>query len=86
MTGPLAFRVTVLDSWEEIPLSFPPETTLTEVKRTALARARVRRSPAEYLVKFRGAELAEGNRSLADSGVTANSALIVLPRRRIPAR
>jgi hypothetical protein len=83
---PLPLRVTVLDTWEEIPLTFPAETPVAEVKRAALARARVRRPAGEYLVKFRGAELAEGSRTLADSGVVANSPLIVLARRRVPAR
>ena len=86
MIGTVPVRVTVLDSWEDVPLTLPVQTTITEVKRAALAHARVRHPATEYLVKFRGAELAEGNRSLADSGVTANSALIVLRRRRNPAR
>jgi hypothetical protein len=37
-------------------------------------------------VKFRGALVLDEERSLADSGVVANASLIVLPRRRRPAR
>ncbi len=82
----LPLRVTVLDTWDEIPLTVDGQTPVTELKRQALARARVRRPAEDYLVKFRGAELPEGEATLMDAGVVPNGALIVLPRRRIPAR
>jgi hypothetical protein len=56
------------------------------VKRRALSAARVRGEPEDYVVKFRGAELGEDGRTLAQAGVGPNAALIVLPRRRVPAR
>jgi hypothetical protein len=37
-------------------------------------------------MKFRGAELRDESRSLADAGLVPNGALIVLPRRRRPVR
>ncbi|NOT07953.1 MAG: hypothetical protein HOP28_07080 [Gemmatimonadales bacterium] len=86
MSGSLPVRVMVLDTWEEFPLEFLPSTPVSELKRAALARARVRRPSSEYVVKYRGAELYEGPRTLAESGVTANAPLIVLSRGRIPAR
>ena len=43
------------------------------------------RDPAGYLVKYRGAELAD-QQSLADAGVVPNAGLIVLARRRRPVR
>lgn len=79
-------RVTVLDTWEEFGFTVAPDLPVNEVKRRALRAARVRRSPEEYVVKFRGAELWEDGQTLAQAGVTPNAALIVLPRRRIPAR
>jgi hypothetical protein len=42
--------------------------------------------PEEYVVKFRGAEVFDESLSLAESGVVANAALIVMPRRRRPVR
>jgi hypothetical protein len=44
------------------------------------------RDPGEYVLKFRGAELYDESRSLADAGLVANGAVIVLPRRRRPMR
>lgn len=84
--GTLPLRVTVLDTWDEVSLELPPATPLSEVKRAALAASRVRRPPAEYVLKYRGAELFEGKATLADAGVRPDAALIVLPRRRSPVR
>jgi len=82
----LDLRVTLLDTWEESTLRLPPTTLVSELKRLVLSRSRIRRSPSEYLVKYRGAELDEAGRSLADAGVAPNSSLIVLSRRRLPVR
>jgi hypothetical protein len=83
---PIPLRVTVLDTWDEVGLEVDPETPVGEVKRRALSAARVRGVPEDYVVKFRGAELGEDGRTLAQAGVGPNAALIVLPRRRVPAR
>jgi hypothetical protein len=82
----LPLRVTVLDTWNAVPLELPPGTPVAEVKRRALARMGIRRSPTEYVVKYNGAELLEEGRSLAEHGVVPNAALIVLPRRRMAVR
>jgi hypothetical protein len=79
-------RVTVLDAWEAVDLAVEPGTPVTELKRRALAAARIRGDPDDYVVKFRGAELGENGPSLAQAGVGPNAALIVLPRRRFPVR
>ena len=86
MTPNLRLRVTVQDAWDEIPLDLPPATSLAELKRLALDATRVMRDPDEYVLKFRGAELYDESRSLADAGLVANGAVIVLPRRRRPLR
>jgi hypothetical protein len=86
MSGPLEVRVTLLDTWEERTLRLPASTLISELKRAALAGSRIRRSPTEYLVKYRGAELDEAGRTLADAGVAPNSSLIVMSRRRLPVR
>ncbi len=80
----LAVRVMVPDVWDEVALELPRSVTVAELKRTALDRLRVRRDPAGYEVKFRGAALYDENRSLDDVGLVPNANLIVLPRRRRP--
>ena len=82
----LPLRVMVLDTWDEISLAVPPTALVSDLKAQALTAARIRKPAAEYLVKFRGAELAEGNQTLGDAGVVANAGLIVLPRARTPVR
>jgi hypothetical protein len=44
------------------------------------------RDPGGYVLKFRGAELQDESRSLAEAGLVPNGALIVLPKRRRPVR
>lgn len=86
MTSTLPLRVTVQDAWDEVPLDLPAGTSLAELKRRALFATRVTRHPDEYLLKFRGAELYDESRSLAEAGLVANGAVIVMPRRRRPVR
>jgi len=84
VSAPLSLRVTVLDTWDEIPLALPPETAVGELKVRALNASRVIRPPAEYQVKYLGAELRDEDATLAEAGVVSNAALIVLSRRRRP--
>jgi hypothetical protein len=86
VTDTLRLRVTVQDAWDEVPLDLPPATSLAEMKRLALETTKVTRHPDEYVLKFRGAELLDESRSLADAGLVPNGAVIVLPRRRRPVR
>lgn len=86
MTAPLALRVMVPDAWDEVRLELPSATPLAELKRQALAATRVTGDPAAYVVKFRGAELQDESRSLAEAGLVPNGALIVLRKRRRPVR
>lgn len=82
----LPVRVMVQDAWDEVRLELPPATRLGEVKRQALAATHVTGDPSGYLLKFRGAELLDETRSLAEAGMVPNGALIVLRRRRRPVR
>jgi hypothetical protein len=86
MSPTLRLRVTVQDAWDEVMLEVPDTTSLGEVKRQALEATRITRDPGGYVLKFRGAELSDEARSVADAGVVPNGALIVLPRRRRPVR
>ena len=82
MTGTLPIRVMVQDAWDEVLLDLPAVTPLAELKRQALQATRVTGNPDAYLLKFRGAELEDESRSLAEAGLVPNGALIVLRRRR----
>ncbi|MBM4188635.1 MAG: hypothetical protein FJ206_15130 [Gemmatimonadetes bacterium] len=84
MTIPV--RIMVLDTWEEFSVTLPAETPVDQLKAEALRAAKVRGSAADYLVKFRGAELPESGTTLQSAGVVPNAGLIVLSRRRIPAK
>jgi hypothetical protein len=86
MSPTLRLRVTVQDAWDEVMLEVPDTTSLGEVKRQALEATRITQDPGGYVLKFRGAELSDEARSVADAGVVPNGALIVLPRRRRPVR
>jgi hypothetical protein len=82
MTETLPVRVMVQDAWDEVLLDLPAVTPLAELKRQALQATRVTGNPDAYLLKFRGAELEDESRSLAEAGLVPNGALIVLRRRR----
>jgi hypothetical protein len=82
MTGTLPLRVMVEDAWDEVMLDLPSVTPLAELKRKALQATRVTVNPDAYVLKFRGAELQDESRSLAEAGLVPNGALIVLRRRR----
>jgi hypothetical protein len=86
VTATLPLRVMVQDAWDEVQLDLPAATPLAELKRRALAATRVNGDPAAYVLKFRGAELEDESRSLADAGLVPNGALIVLRKRRRPVR
>lgn len=86
MTGAIPVRVMVEDAWDHVVLELPEGTALRAVKQAALELTHVKRDPSEYLLKFRGAELSDEGRSLAQAGVVPNGELIVLSRRRRPVR
>jgi hypothetical protein len=76
----------VEDVWDDLRLVVPEGVVLGDVKASALRQAGVTRSAEEYVVKFRGAELEDEDRTLDDLGVGANASLIILSRRRRPVR
>ncbi|MEP6590352.1 MAG: hypothetical protein ABJC19_04130 [Gemmatimonadota bacterium] len=82
MSDTIPVRVTVLQAWDEVTLTVPDQMTVHELKRRALDAVRVVDNPAAFMVKFRGAELPNEERTLAQEQVPAGGALIVLRRRR----
>lgn len=82
----LALRVRVQDAWEELAVEVPADMTVAGLKAQSLGQLRITRDPDAYVMKFRGAELIDEARTLAEAGIVPNAALIVLPRRRRPVR
>ncbi len=82
----IPLRVMVLDCWDQIELTVRAETPVADVKARALEAAKVVRPASDYLVKFRGAEIAEGDTTVGEAGIVPNAGLIVLPKRRNPAK
>jgi hypothetical protein len=76
----------VEEVWDELRLAVHETAVLGDVKAAALRQMGITRSADEYLVKFRGAELDDEDRTLGDLGVGANASLIILSRRRRPVR
>lgn len=85
-TENLRIRVMVEDVWDAVDLDLPGTAVVGDVKAMALRQAGVPGEPGGYLVKFRGAELDDEDRTLADAGVVNNAGLVVLARRRRPVR
>ena len=86
MTGDLRVRVHVLEAWDEVVMERPAATSIASIKEQALTAAHVAGDPDDFLVKFRGAELRDQTRSLADEQVPGDGALIVVRRRRVAVR
>jgi hypothetical protein len=82
----LPIRVMVENMWDQVALQLAPGTSVAETKQRALTLTHSGGRPEDFLVKFRGAEVLDESRSLADTGVVPNAALIVMPRRRRPVR
>lgn len=85
MSG-IPVRIMVQAVWDQVELDLQPGASVGEVKQRALALTHAPGAPADFGVKFRGAEVLDEGKSLAETGVVANSSLIVVPRRRRPVR
>ncbi len=87
MAAGLKVRVWVPEVWDAVELTPAPESTVGQLKATALAQATGRaRDPSAYLVKYHGAALLDEGRTLAQLGVKDGAPFIVLPARRQPVR
>lgn len=86
MTSEIELRAHVLEAWDQVVLRVPAATPIAEVKRRALEAAKVSDDPAEFLVKFRGAEVRDESRSVHDEQIPGDGAIIVMRRRRVPVR
>ena len=86
MNADVEVRVRVLEAWNDVVLRLSPATPIREVKRLALDAMHITDDPAGFLVKFRGAEMRDESRTLADQRVPSAGALIVLRGHRTPVR
>ena len=86
MTAELRVRVHVLDAWDEVVMELPGQTSIASIKQRALQATHVVEDPGSFLVKFRGAELRDESKSLADEKIPVDGALIVMRRRRVAVR
>ncbi len=86
MSGSLPVRVMVTDNWDQVSFELPADTPIAGLKRRALEMSSVSGDPAEYIVKYRGAQVMDESQSLTEAGVVRNAPLIVLHRRRQPVR
>lgn len=74
--------VMVRDVWDRISVPYTPGTSIDELKRSVLTTARVVADPADYLIKFRGAELRDESLSVDASGIPPGAPLVITHRRR----
>ena len=86
MSGGVPVRIKVTPTWDEVRLELPADTPVSELKRRVLAMSFINDDPERYIVKFRGAQVLDETRSLAQAGIGANAPLIILNRRRQPVR
>jgi WXG100 protein secretion system (Wss), protein YukD len=80
-------RVWVPEVWDAVPLRLALEATVADLKEQALRHALGNtRAHAPYVVKYRGAQVLDEQRRLADLGVRDGAPFIVLPARRMAVR
>jgi len=80
-------RVWVPEVWDAVPLTLGADATVSDLKERALQQALgSTRAHAPYVVKYRGAQVFDEQRRLADLGVRDGAPFIVLPARRMAVR
>lgn len=80
--GSLTLRVEASDVWETVRVVVRPETEVAEVKQRVVERVFPNQHADEFVLKFRGWEILDERASVADSGLTDGSILLLAYRRR----
>ena len=76
-------RVQLLERWDRMAVSVPPETPVATLKRDALAAFGLGDAlPSDYVVKLRGWEVLGEQGSVAESEARDGSTYLVTLRRR----
>lgn len=83
----ITLRVEMPDVWDVVRIEVSPTDQVLEVKKYALDALYPEYNVIDdFIVKFRGWEILDETRSLADAGVVDGSILLVTFRRRRPVR
>ena len=79
----MKLRVQLLERWDRMSVSVPPETPVATLKRDALAAFGLGDAvPADYVVKLRGWDVLGEQGSVAESGARDGSTYLITLRRR----
>ncbi|HET7584157.1 MAG TPA: hypothetical protein VFK13_04575 [Gemmatimonadaceae bacterium] len=82
----MAIRVEVPERWDVVRIDALPSTTVLSVKVAALEALAPRADAALWVIKLRGYEVLDEERSLADVGATSGTTFLLTHRRRRPVR
>lgn len=82
----MTVRVEVPEVWDVVRIDAAPATSAQEVKRAALAALVPNADPARYVLKLRGFEVLDEERSLPEVGAANGSIFLLTHRRRRPVR
>ena len=83
----LHIRVQVADLWDSVRVDAPPTEPVISVKRAALNALYPDGIDAdELVVRLHGFEILDEQKSLAETGVSDGSILLLVSRRRRPVR
>lgn len=85
--GVLHIRVQAAELWDALRVDAAATASLASVKSAALERFFPNgANPAEFVVKLRGFEILDEDRSITDCGVRDGSTLLLARRRRRPVK
>ena len=82
MSATLPVRVMVQDAWDEVRLELPRATRWPRSSAGARGHPGDPAIPPAYVLKFRGAELQDESRSLADAGAVVPNGAAHRPSQR----
>lgn len=83
----LHLRVQVAELWDSVRVDAPPTMSVLSVKRAALDALYPDGTDIdELVVRLRGFEILDEERSLAEAGIRDGSILLLVGRRRQPVR
>lgn len=82
----LAIRVQVPEVWDAVRVQAPADTAVSTVKARAVEALLGDADPGQFVVKLRGAVVANEAMTLAESGALNGSTYLVTSRHRRPIR
>ena len=83
----MTIRVELPEQWDTIAFDARSDTTVSALKRQALAQFGLgSEMPEEFVIKLRGFEVRDEDATLTDTGALAGSTFLLSWRRRRPVR